>query len=322
MVPSSSNSSDLDSNPYFLHLSDSPRVMFVSQPLIGDNYATWSWAVCMTFSTKNKIGFINCSLKKPTTTNSSFSRWECCNQMVLSWIFNSVTSDLANNIIYVDTTFKIWTDLCNCFSQKNAPCIFQIKRAIAYLQQESIPLAAYFNNLKSPWDELGSYQSPRSCSWGALKELLEYQQQKRVMQFLMGLNDSYGVIHSQILLMDPLPSVTRVYSLILQEKTQREFHVSPSKVEASTLLAANKFMGDSSNIDTCRKDRYRPTFDHCARQEHYTSTYYKLHGYLPKLSANSTTMETISQPYNKANSASSSSNLAMATVAAPNITPE
>ena len=32
---------DPESNPYFLHSSDHPGLVLVSQTLIGDNYASW-----------------------------------------------------------------------------------------------------------------------------------------------------------------------------------------------------------------------------------------------------------------------------------------
>ena len=39
-----------------------------------------------------------------------------------------------------------------------------------------------------------------------------------VMQFLMGLNDSFSHIRGQILLMDPIPFVEKVFSLLIQDK--------------------------------------------------------------------------------------------------------
>ena len=42
------------------------------------------------------------------------------------------------------------------------------------------------------------------------------------MQFLMGLNDSYTTVHGPILLRQPLPTIRKAYSLILQEEKQRE----------------------------------------------------------------------------------------------------
>lgn len=41
------------------------------------------------------------------------------------------------------------------------------------------------------------------------------------MQFLLGLNESYTQYRSQIMMMDPAPSVNKAYSLVLAEESQR-----------------------------------------------------------------------------------------------------
>ena len=41
------------------------------------------------------------------------------------------------------------------------------------------------------------------------------------MSFLMGLDDSFSQIRGQLLLMDPMPPINRVFSLIAQEEQQR-----------------------------------------------------------------------------------------------------
>lgn len=81
----------------------------------------------------------------------------------------------------------------------------------------------------------------------------------------MGLNDSYSTICSKIILMDPLPSVTRIYSLILQEETC-ELHVSSSfNVKVFALLVIVKSNGDSSNTNTHSMGQSHPKCDHCGR---------------------------------------------------------
>lgn len=44
--------------------------------------------------------------------------------------------------------------------------------------------------------------------------------------FLNGLNDNYEVIKNHILLMDPLPSMSKSYYLILQIEKQKELSIS------------------------------------------------------------------------------------------------
>lgn len=47
------------SSPYLIHHSDNPGLVLVSQPLTGDNYASWSRAMVIALSVKNKVGFID-----------------------------------------------------------------------------------------------------------------------------------------------------------------------------------------------------------------------------------------------------------------------
>ncbi|KAL5794686.1 hypothetical protein ACOSP7_003280 [Xanthoceras sorbifolium] len=58
------------SNPYFLHHSDIPGLILVTQSLTrGENYSTWSRAMLIALSVKNKLGFIDGSIPKPSGTD-------------------------------------------------------------------------------------------------------------------------------------------------------------------------------------------------------------------------------------------------------------
>lgn len=58
------------------------------------------------------------------------------------------------------------------------------------------------------------------------------------MKFLMGLNKSFSQVRTQVLLMDPLSSITKVYSLLVQEEMQRSVaNCSNARVESTALVA-------------------------------------------------------------------------------------
>ena len=71
-----------------------------------------------------------------------------------------------------------------------------------------------------------------------MKEYNKFKEQDQIMQFLMGLNDSYNAVRGQILLMKELPSVREVYSLIIQEEKQRE--IGSPVIEGVSIAAAVK----------------------------------------------------------------------------------
>lgn len=159
------------SSPFFIHHSDHPGMVIVSKLLNGDNYGTWCRSIKISLSAKNKLGFVDGSVKRPSveTDPEGFSLWRRCNDMVLSWILNSLEQDIADSVIYSDTAHDIWQDLEERFSQSNAPRIFQIQRDIASLTQDQMTVAAYYTKLKGLWDELASYNNVSPCSCGAMK---------------------------------------------------------------------------------------------------------------------------------------------------------
>lgn len=86
----------------------------------------------------------------------------------------------------------------------------------------------YYNKLKSYWDELDIYEPMPLCTCGLVKTLMDYHHLVKtlmdchhlgkVMQFLMGLQDSYDYNRAQVLLYDPLSTLNRVLSLIQKEE--------------------------------------------------------------------------------------------------------
>lgn len=100
------------------------------------------------------------------------------------------------------------------FAQQNAPRIYEVKQGITALVQNQDNVNVYFSKLKTLLDELINYEAIPSCSCGGLKTVLQNQQRDWIMKFLMGLNDSYKGLMTQILLIKPFPSLNEAYSII------------------------------------------------------------------------------------------------------------
>ncbi|XP_020222106.1 uncharacterized protein LOC109804688 [Cajanus cajan] len=216
------------SNPLFLHHSDGPGLVLTSQPLDHKNYTTWSRAMHVALSVKNKLAFIDETLPKPAATDSTFVAWNRGNNVVISWLYNSVSKDIITSILFATIAKEIWDDLKTRFSRKNGPRIFQLRRQLMSPQQGSNDVSTYYTKLKSIWEELAGYKPNFQCTCGGLQSLQEHTQSEYVMSFLMGLNDSFSQIRGQILLSDPLPSIGNVFSLILQEEAQKEIAITHS----------------------------------------------------------------------------------------------
>ncbi|KAK4478963.1 hypothetical protein RD792_014470 [Penstemon davidsonii] len=217
------NKFDNPNDPLYLHYSDQPGLILVTQPLNGENYSTWSRAMLMALNIKNKEGFVNGTIKEPPETSTiELQQWWRCNNLVKAWLFNSISQDIGASIIYNESAHEIWSDLKDRFSRTNSVHFFHVEEAIHDCKQGNMTVGAYYTKLKGLWDEREALCSIPKCTCGTMKDILQFQQNQKTMKFLMGLNEVYASARGQILLMDPLPTVNKTYSLILQDEKQRE----------------------------------------------------------------------------------------------------
>ena len=188
-------------DPLFLHHTENPSLVLVTQALIGgENYSAWAHAIRKALLTKNKLGFIDgtLTLSPPlVSTPSNVQAWIRCDNMVGTWLTNSVSLNLQASIIYEDTALEIWNDLKNRFAQTDGPRLFNLQKDIPELHQREMSVTDFFTQLKVFWDQLQNLIPFPSCTCGKCvyninKRLTDLQVRESVMKFLMGLNDSFS----------------------------------------------------------------------------------------------------------------------------------
>ena len=73
------------SSIHYLRPSDNPGVLITSVLLRGDNYTKWTTEFSNSIQAKQRLGFINRTIAKPTT-EPDLSRWMATNSMLVGWI--------------------------------------------------------------------------------------------------------------------------------------------------------------------------------------------------------------------------------------------
>ena len=244
-------------------------------------------------SMKNKLGFINGFLSKPTGTDENLhSSWIRNNKVVISWILNSGSKEISASIIFSESAVEIWEDSKDRFQQSNGPRIFELRRALINLNQEQNSVRNYFTKLKTIWEELTNYRpvcTCGKCSCGGVKELNLHYQMEYAMSFLMGLNENFAQVRGQLLLMDPLPPINKVFSLISQEEKQRKVgsQSTPTTEMAFAMKSENSkkaVVSNSNNFNNRGNKPFnnnRPFCTHCKYHRHTVERCYKIHGYPP-----------------------------------------
>lgn len=222
-TPSSSslNTTDITSpfHPLYFHPNDHPGLLLISRKLVGsENYGTWKRSMLIALSAKNKLKFINGDYAEPPVTSDLRPHWERANDMLISWILNTVSEQIGNSLTFINSASALWNELFDHYSQLDGHRIYQLSNEIVDHKQSNSTIEVYYQKLKGLWDELDAIEAPYACTCQCVcengKENGEREQRKRLIQFLMGLDDSYTSIRGQILLMKPLPTPAKAYSMM------------------------------------------------------------------------------------------------------------
>ncbi|XP_075092284.1 uncharacterized protein LOC142172539 [Nicotiana tabacum] len=135
------------SHPFYVHPSDSPGTHLVSPPFDGTGFVAWRKSMLVSLSAKNKLGLINGRHDKPSVDSPYYPFWERCNDMVIAWITNSLSRDIATSVLGYDTAREIWLDINERFGQSNGSKFIQIQREIGTISQGTSDISSYFTKL-------------------------------------------------------------------------------------------------------------------------------------------------------------------------------
>ncbi|KAH0696188.1 hypothetical protein KY290_013554 [Solanum tuberosum] len=136
------SSTGIDTNSHlYIHPSDSPGVVLVPVPFNGTGFHSWRRSVLRSLSVKNKLIFINGECKRPPKTDPTYRQWVRCDDMVMSWILNSLGREVANSVEYVGDALELWTELEDRYDKTNGAQLYQTQKEINDLSQGSSLLA-------------------------------------------------------------------------------------------------------------------------------------------------------------------------------------
>ncbi|OIT33194.1 hypothetical protein A4A49_56054, partial [Nicotiana attenuata] len=183
---------------------------------------------------KNKLGFIEGTCLKSSYKGELANRWERCNAV-------------------------------ERFDKSNLTRFYLLWIQIGSLKQGTDSVTTYYTKMKDLWDELDLLvPGPKT------RPFIDQFKNLRLLQFLVGLNESYSQVRSQILLKTPVLTVNQAYALVIQEESQRELSVLEINREPSTMMAGQnqRYKGKKSGIENCYKIiGYPPDFKSKKKQQ-------------------------------------------------------
>jgi hypothetical protein len=105
----------------------------------------------------------------------------------------------------------------------------------------------------------------------------------RTIRFLTGLNDNFDLVRSQILLMEPLPPINKVFSNVIQYERQFIAMHGSSDVDENRALvnASDARRGQGRGRGYGNPGRGKRYCTYCGKDNHIVDNCYKKHGFPP-----------------------------------------
>ncbi|XP_075078932.1 uncharacterized protein LOC142164639 [Nicotiana tabacum] len=117
------------------------------------------------------------------------------------------------------------------------------------------------------------------CGCEESKRYAEHFGNRRLLQFLMGLNETYSQSSNQIMMMSPTPTINKSYSMIIGEESRRSVANFAQTSIANEGIAMFSGKGNTQGTSNYKPKRNNLFCDYCKYKGHTRDTCYKLHGY-------------------------------------------
>lgn len=136
--------------------------------------------------------------------------------------------------MYMTTAAEIWKNLEKRFSLTNGSRKYKLNKDVYEIKQGSMTVNDFYTLMRSLWEELDclnmlpAVKQPTPEVTNLLNTIDLFKEESRLFQFLNGIDEVYNSQRSQLLLMNPLPTVESACAALMQEEAQREL-LQPSK---------------------------------------------------------------------------------------------
>ncbi|KAJ0900510.1 putative RNA-directed DNA polymerase [Helianthus annuus] len=223
--PPETHVSKLDaSDPLYLHPSDSSNLTIVSVKLKGsENYTIWSNAMQLALQVKNKWRFIDKSCVKSENNEVLARQWDRCNSIVLTWILNSISEELYMGNVFAKLASDVWSDLKETYNKVDGSVVFDLYQKINSFSQNGSTVSEYYHKLNVMWGQLDQILQLPACSCNAAKDFNDFNHMIKLMQFLMGLDNMYQGVRTNLLMKETLPTVKEAFAVVSREESHRNY---------------------------------------------------------------------------------------------------
>ena len=152
--------------------SDLPQT--VSVKLDRDNYPLWKSLVlplirgckldCYMLGTKECLEQFVTSTDKTKNINPNYEDWQAHDQALLGWLINSMTIDIATQLLHCETSKQLWDEAQSLAGAHTRSRIIYLKSEFHNTRKGEMKMEEYLAKMKNLADKLKLAESPISNS--------------------------------------------------------------------------------------------------------------------------------------------------------------
>ncbi|RVW50027.1 hypothetical protein CK203_082302 [Vitis vinifera] len=235
-------------------------------------------AIKLVIDGKGKLGLLTGETWRPSPTDVAASqKWQSENSFITSCLINSMKSAIGKTYMFLPMEKDVWDVIWETYSDaKNASQVFELKIQLWQMKQGNREVTEYYTEMlvcasRRKWEN------------------------KRVFEFLTGLNRELDDARSRVLSHRPLPSIQEVFSKVRREESRRRVILDTSfGPEASALLSRGLHAGSNGphagysgphatgssgpHFGSGPRQSKRTYCEHCKKLGHTKDTCWILHG--------------------------------------------
>lgn len=231
-----------------------------------ENFLSWKFQVLITLRGYGLQKFIeedeevpskNLANTDPTTNdvlNPAYENWVRQDSLITAWFLSSMSKSLVSELLDCKTAREVWRYLLSRFSSKNIAKAIELRAKLDMMKKGNLGLQDYFTKIKNLIDSLEAAGD-------------KITHDNHVMYIMAGLGPEYDPTVSVITGSLEMPSLQRVYALLLSHdnRLQRRSVLSSDGTLPSINYAAH---GQSRNTN-----QYQVNNDVSRRGRGYTSRF-------------------------------------------------
>lgn len=98
---------------------------------------------------RDKEEYLTGEKKKPSRNDASYRKWKTENVTVMEWLNNSMTPEISEHFLFLETAHQIWEAFAKSYSKMGHTAkVFELWQKIPHFKQGDQPLTLYYSSMR------------------------------------------------------------------------------------------------------------------------------------------------------------------------------